>query len=80
MRTLEEVKFAEDRVNGVLRDIKFRKAEQEGAMADLVASQNYTGAASVQARLIGLQMAETLIRDELKALDQIRKAVVATQS
>jgi hypothetical protein len=80
MRTLEEVSFAESRVNGILRDIKFRQREQEGALQDLVASQNYTGAAAVQSRLVGLQMAETLIRDELKALDRIRTAVVETKS
>jgi len=80
MRTLEEVSFAEERVNGILRDIKFRQCEQEGAMQDLVASQNYTGAAAVQSRLVGLQMAESFARDELRALAQIRAAVVATKS
>ena len=80
MRTLEEITFAEDRIVGVLRDIVFRQREQEGAMQDLIASQNYTGAAAVQSRLVGLQMAETLVRDELKALDNIRTAVVALQA
>jgi hypothetical protein len=80
MTTQEEIVFAEQRVHGILNGIMFRQREQEGAMQDLVASQNYTGAAAVQSRLIGLQMAETLVRDELKALDRIRAAVVETKS
>lgn len=80
MRTLEEVSFAEGRVNGILRDIAFRQREQEAAMADLIASQNYSGAAAVQSRLVGLQMAETLVRDELKSLAAIRAAIVETKS
>jgi hypothetical protein len=80
MRTLEEVSFAEDRIVAILRDISFRQREQMGAQDDLAASKNYTGAAAVQSRLIGLQMAETLIRDELKSLERIRLAVIATQS
>jgi hypothetical protein len=80
MRTLEEVSFAEDRIVAILRDISFRQREQMAHEDQFAQGKNYNEAASCRARVAGLMMAETLIRDELKSLERIRLAVIATQS
>jgi hypothetical protein len=74
MSTLKEITYAEQRVHGILNGIMFRQREQTAQEETFAAGKNYEAAAACRARVAGLMMAETLIRDELNTLSRFRAA------
>lgn len=80
MRTVVDVAFAEDRVVGILRDISARQREQMRQEDEFAAGKNYEAASACRARCAGLMMAEAVIRDELKALERFKIAVIEAET